>query len=521
MRNSFRQSMAWLHAWSGLVVGWVLFAVFVTGTASYYRPEISRWMRPELAAAAEPDVAALARAAERGAAFLAEHAGDATGWSIGMPRADFPLIELYWRSRPGPPTGHALLDPETGAPAAVRDTRGGDFLYRFHFELSLPPLWGRWVVGACAMVMLVALLSGIVTHRRIFADFFTFRRDKSAQRGWLDAHNVAGVLGLPFHLMITYTGLATLMFLYMPWGMDAAFRGDRQRYFAESGQVLPPADPVGQPGQLPPLGPFVQRAVAEVTEPLDRITVTHPRDAAATVLAIFEEPHGLSHVHPQISFAAATGAIRARSVTPGPAARTQAVMVGLHEAHFAGTALRALFFLSGLLGCATVATGLVLWTVARAPKGRGSRALGLRAVDALNVGTIAGLPGAIACYLVANRLLPVDLADRAVWEMRLFFTGWLLIAATALLRPQERRWTEAFAAVTALYLAVPIADFLFPGRPAIASDAMFLGFDAAMLAVAAVFAYAATCRTRRPLEMRWPIGRPVSTLRNEPLSRSR
>ena len=48
MRQGFRQSMAWLHTWSGLVVGWVLFAVFVTGAASYYRAEISEWMRPEL-----------------------------------------------------------------------------------------------------------------------------------------------------------------------------------------------------------------------------------------------------------------------------------------------------------------------------------------------------------------------------------------------------------------------------------------------------------------------------------------
>ena len=39
MRNGFRQSMGWLHVWSGLVVGWVLFSVFVTGTASYYRSE--------------------------------------------------------------------------------------------------------------------------------------------------------------------------------------------------------------------------------------------------------------------------------------------------------------------------------------------------------------------------------------------------------------------------------------------------------------------------------------------------
>ena len=34
MRQGFRQSMAWLHTWAGLVTGWVMFAVFVTGTAT-------------------------------------------------------------------------------------------------------------------------------------------------------------------------------------------------------------------------------------------------------------------------------------------------------------------------------------------------------------------------------------------------------------------------------------------------------------------------------------------------------
>ncbi|MCJ2141498.1 PepSY-associated TM helix domain-containing protein [Methylobacterium sp. E-066] len=491
MRGSVRQSMAWLHAWSGLVVGWVLFAIFVTGTASYYRTDISRWMRPELAATAEPGPDALARAAERGARYLAEHAGDATGWSIGMPRPEFPVIELYWRSRPGPPTGHALLDPETGAPARVRETRGGDFLYRFHFELSLPPLWGRWLVGACSMTMLVALISGIVTHRRIVKDFFTFRRDRSAQRGWLDAHNVAGVLALPFHLMITYSGLVTLALLYMPWGVTAAYRGDSQRYFAESGQILPPQDAAGRPAALPPLGPIVRRVVAETPQLLDRVTVTHPRDANATVLAIFEEPHGLAHLHPQVSIEAATGTVRARTVPAKPATRIHAVMVGLHEAHFADPALRVLFFLSGLLGCATVATGLILWTMARAPKTRDPLSRGLHVVDTLNVGTIVGLPAAIACYFLANRLLPTELADRAGWEVRLFFAGWIVIALAALLRPRARRWHEALTCAAALYLAVPTADILFRGRAAIAGDPIFLGFDAAMLATAAMFALAA------------------------------
>ena len=43
-----RQSMAWIHTWLGLLAGWILFAMFLTGTASYFRPKITQWMQPEL-----------------------------------------------------------------------------------------------------------------------------------------------------------------------------------------------------------------------------------------------------------------------------------------------------------------------------------------------------------------------------------------------------------------------------------------------------------------------------------------
>lgn len=89
-----------------------------------------------------------------------------------------------------------------GTPARVRDTFGGDFLYRLHYELHMPPVWGRWLVGAATMAMLVTLISGVITHRRIFADFFTFRPKKGGRRAWLDAHNILGVPALPYHLMM-------------------------------------------------------------------------------------------------------------------------------------------------------------------------------------------------------------------------------------------------------------------------------------------------------------------------------
>ena len=48
----FRQSMAGLHTWLGVLVGWLLYFMFITGTVGYLDTEIDRWMRPELPMAA-------------------------------------------------------------------------------------------------------------------------------------------------------------------------------------------------------------------------------------------------------------------------------------------------------------------------------------------------------------------------------------------------------------------------------------------------------------------------------------
>ena len=84
----------------------------------------------------------------------------------------------------------------------------------------------------------MALVTGVVTHRRIFKDFFTFRPGKGGQRAWLDAHSVSGVLVLPFYLMITFSGLMIFHSMYLPSGIATAYAGadgkvDSNTYFAD------------------------------------------------------------------------------------------------------------------------------------------------------------------------------------------------------------------------------------------------------------------------------------------------
>ena len=62
--------------------------------------------------------------------------------------------------------------------------------------------------------------------------------------------------------MITYTGLVTLMALYMPWGENAAFKtpAERQQLTAELSAFIPPGKPSGQKVPLASVEDMVRQA---------------------------------------------------------------------------------------------------------------------------------------------------------------------------------------------------------------------------------------------------------------------
>src|SRR5690606_23252605 len=92
--EGFRQAMAWLHTWSGLLLGWVLFAMFLTGTLAFFRPEITTWMRPEIPAPQQ--VLPADQAADMAQRYLTEHAPNASRWFIDLPSAREPYLGLLY-----------------------------------------------------------------------------------------------------------------------------------------------------------------------------------------------------------------------------------------------------------------------------------------------------------------------------------------------------------------------------------------------------------------------------------------
>jgi uncharacterized iron-regulated membrane protein len=525
MKEGLRQSMAWLHTWCGLLVCWVLLLVFAGGSASYFKEEISLWMMPELHASAAAPVTQ-AQAIERAAAYLQQRAPQAERWFITLPDERSVAMRVGWIAPPAAAGKEAAssprsrfkserIDAATGQPLArVRDTRGGEFLYRLHFDLHyLPVQWARWIVSVCALFMLVAIVSGVITHRRIFADFFTFRRNKG-QRSWLDAHNATAVLALPFHLMITYTGLITLMFMIMPWGVQSAYRdqGGEKAFFEE---VFPGgAGRVKAAGVAAPLTALP--ALAEGARqhwqgaPLALVVVNNPGDAKATVVVTRQKLATLSSLQPALLFEGVSGRqVAALGEAVSATALTRGALVGLHLAHFADPWLRVLFFLCGLCGYLMVATGALLWAVKTRQKqakaiAAGARAgFGLRLVEALNLGAIAGLPIAFASYFWANRLLPVELAGRAQMEIHLFFAAWAIAAVLAQIRPSLGMWRLQLGAGAALFLGLPVLNVftthshlgvtLLQGRGPWA----VAGCDLTLLALGSALALAAHLLARR------------------------
>jgi uncharacterized iron-regulated membrane protein len=497
--RGIRQSMSDLHIWAGLLTGWFLYAMFLTGTVAYFKEELSQWMRPELPHQVEaPDPA---QVAQRVVAQLETLAADATQWSLRLPDARSNSVSSFWRLPPRGPGqrsfDEATFDPATGAKVAARDTRGGEFFYRFHFQFHyMPVLWGRWLAGFCAMFMLVAIVSGVITHKKIFIDFFTFRWGKG-QRSWLDAHNALSVFGLPFHLMITYTGLVTLMAMYMPWGDQAAFKtpAERQQLTVELSAATPTGKASGVKASLAPIDDMVRQAQKRWGQHnIERVIINHPGDAAARV-SITRGDEGRVSMSPQyMLFEGPSGKLLQVRDSVGAAAETRGVLYALHLGRFSDPAMRWLYFIVSLAGTAMVGTGLVMWIIKRRqkPPNPGRPYFGFLLVERLNIAAIAGLSIAMAAMLWANRLLPLDLPQRGEWEIHVVFIVWALTLVHAVLRPAREAWLTQLWAATAALALLPLLNALTTSRGLWHSlaqgDWVFAGTDLLLWALAALHA---------------------------------
>ncbi|MEM1381811.1 MAG: PepSY domain-containing protein [Pseudomonadota bacterium] len=465
--DEFRKSMNWLHTWTGIALSSILFAMFWMGTLTVFHLEINKWMMPETRIAVDttmPMDPVVMPQLEAGTFEEGEQV------FFARPSERMPLIR-YARFGGSERQSH-FLHPETGEIVERTNSHGAsDFFYPFHFSLHISWMGlGYWIVGLASVAMLVLAVSGIFIHRKIFQDFFSFRPKKQARRSTLDLHNMTAIIALPFHILFPLSGILIFALVYFPDSASVPFGGDRAA-LNETRSGFTTYEAAGEPGPMPQsIDQYIDRAEAIWTERdgrtahADYLRVANVGDAnsVVTIQQSFG-PKKVARGTDMISFRPGTGEV-VKDFEIGKIRHASAYLEGAHFLRFDSWAVRWLFFLGGLAGCAMIATGLLFWMRARIKKGM--EPTSVRVVRALSAGSVTGIIAASGAFMVANRLLTNESTlgglDRAALEVAAFYVVWLGTFIHAGIR-DKAAWREQMWLIAVIAGAAPILNWITTG----------------------------------------------------------
>ncbi|MFY9514533.1 MAG: PepSY-associated TM helix domain-containing protein, partial [Rubrivivax sp.] len=543
MFSSFRLSMTWLHTWFGLVLGYVLMVCFFFGSLSVFDREIDRWAIPETRFEPQPMPSydqVLAPIFQRLRAHPVDLAATAARVQGTIPHPDtLPLSSLYAYTTHRDPVlliggefdipnkprdasdeaqhvhGWATIDPRNGRTLPEGQWKlGSEFFYPMHYSLHLH--WkdlGYWVVGLAALVMLAALVSGVVMHRKIFREFFTFRPKKHTQRSTLDLHNMTGVVALPFHFFFAFTGLVIFASVYLPVSETLLKPLAKQHEVREAARTGLPHEPAGVAAPLASVDAMVAEAkrrwqLRDMPGQVGYLYINHLGDKNGYVSVFRAGTDRVTLVGQGVHFNAATGAVIREDPPPTVVTGINEFLTGLHLQHFEHWLLRWLYVLGGLAGCVCIATGFIFFVEKRKKQHAKAGSVGSRVVDALAVSTVTGMLLATLAILILNRLLPAELPQRGDWQEYGFWAAWALAMAHAFWRTapvlQARiapAWREQCWAIAALALVAVLANWASTGDHLLKTLGQgywpVAGLDLALIASAGIAALAARRLRRR------------------------
>lgn len=466
--------MVAVHGWSGIVLGLILYAVVLTGTAAVFAEEIGTWSagHTSTTSAFERPIGQSIQALGNGTpskyhegvdlfevgdhdlgAFFHRHEIDTDGELIS--RGVFYRIDGNGQ----------VVHRQSGTGEEVFGPRNDDALSHFlvdtHVRLHLPDPWGLLLTGILGLAMLVAAISGLLIHRHLFKDIFTLRRNANPVLFNRDRHSVAGTWSLPFALILAFTGSFFSFFgtVGVPIVAMAAFGGDVQalnnNVFGNPGKADPrPAptsgidritrDAIERTGEIPTFITIENFARADA-----KVTTFHPPEEGG-VLPISLLYDGASGQFEQVKPLIGT--------KPSAGGTLAGIMSPLHFGNFAGMLSKAVWFGLGFAMCYVTLTGLRLWVVRRA---RESRSLGWLDRTVTIVGL--GLPFALLCTAMAFILSTSS-------ERALFWTpaGFLIASAVAIaggviIRERARLSLLLEGGMAVLMLGLPPLRFFMGG----------------------------------------------------------
>jgi hypothetical protein len=131
---------------------------------------------------------------------------------------------------------------------------------------------------------------------------------------------------------------------------------------------------------------------------------------------------------------------------------------GVHYNEWGGALKRWGYFLCGLAGAASVACGLIVFSVKR--KSASGQPIFHWLFNSLNVAAVAGFSIACVAYFWAERLVPYSLPARDFITAKIFLAVWLLTFLHAAIQSHRKAWVQQLAACMILCITLPLTGIL-------------------------------------------------------------
>jgi len=461
------------HTVAGITISAALFVIFYAGAFSLFRAEIHQWENP----------------ASRGVVPIELQVSK----SIAAVRAIEPNFDETKRItiRSGnehTPQGHlfgarALTDSTSAFFSAIIETEGGykaipnekdkttigDTLYKLHYFRQIPVI-GVYLSGLVALFFLFATVTGVLIHwRNIVTKFYAFTTKPKWKQIWTNAHTVLGMIGLPLQIMYAITGAfyGILILLLIPSAL-ILFGGDQAKIIAavrpsEAFTVSDSAAIVDYSN--------IDALVLQAQNRYPGVSVSNIRfqnygRADGLMTINFDDKRTIGGVG-QIIYRAYTGEVLSE-IVPGKAGYTDSVISVIGRLHFAtygGVGVKVVYFILALLTCFMILSGILLWQAARDKKSYTDKEKRFHhRVTKFNLAFCLSLFPAVAVIFLANKFIPMEIADRKSYVDSVFFSAWLVFMLAGLRWNEYRRLNRNYLLLGGvLGIMIPVANGIMTG----------------------------------------------------------
>jgi uncharacterized iron-regulated membrane protein len=460
------------HTVTGIVTSAALFIIFYTGAFALFRHELLRWENPQArfeAPAAVDFSRVLSSIKAANPAFAeAEH------FSLRLPNEMVPYVQFFGaeQSEDGSPRRFKALI-NTAADYQVTLSSGpattvGETLYELHFFGQLPG--GEYLSGFIAVFLLFAILTGVLIHwKNLLQKFYAFTVRGKWKQIWTNAHTVLGIIGLPFQVVYAVTGaLFGLLTLLLVPSAFILFGGDTQAVLGavrpESAIPLREDAPKIDHASLDKYYERVRKQLPGI--PVSVITVRHHSRSDGIASFYFDDEMSIGGTG-QLTFALNSGEVVSQNL-PGESSYTKSVLniiTKLHFGTFGGLLLKGIYFILAMITCFMLLSGVLLWQQARNNKNYTDKQQRFHhRVTKANLAVCLSLFPATSLLFLANKLLPMELAERVFYVNAVFFIGWLLLTLLGLRWNDFRKLNLNYLRLGAIAaLAIPIVNGLVTG----------------------------------------------------------